>query len=169
MIEGRAPLFFYRNIMIDRSIIESLIDDAIAGTSCFLVDLKIGNANEIQVEIDSDKGVTVADCVRVSRGIEHNLDREAEDFSLKVTSPGADQPLKVWRQYFRHVGRSVKIVTTDDRELTGELLHVGDNSLKIMTEARKVGKGKQKLKIDPEEIEISKSDIKTTKVLLSFK
>ncbi len=169
MIEGLAPLFFYRKFMIHRELVESLIADAIAGTSCFVVDLKIGNSNDIQVEIDSDEGVTVADCVRVSRGIEHNLDREENDFSLKVTSPGADQPLKVWRQYHRHIGRSVKVNTADERELSGELLSVGENSITIRTEPQKVGTGKKKVKIDAEEIEINKSDIVTTKVLLSFK
>ncbi len=155
--------------MIDRNIVESLVNDAIAEASCFLVSLKIGNANEIQVEIDSDTGVSVADCVKVSRGIEHNLDREENDFSLKVTSPGAAEPLQVWRQYYRHVGRNVKVETTDSNELTGKLLHVADDSIKIMTEPRKVGKGKQKVKIDPQEIEINKSDIKSTRVVLSFK
>lgn len=155
--------------MIDQKLVESLINEAVAGTTCFLVDLKIGNANEIKVEIDSDEGVTVADCVNVSRGIEHNLDREAEDFSLKVTSPGADQPLKVWRQYPRHVGRTVKIATADDRELKGELLKVEDESLTIRTEPRKSGKGKKKVKIEPEEIELNKQDIRSTTVVLSFK
>lgn len=155
--------------MIDQKLVESLINDAIAGTTCFLVDLSIGNANEIKVEIDSDEGVTVSDCINVSRGIEHNLDREEEDFSLKVTSPGADQPLKVWRQYPRHVGRTVKIVTADDRELKGELLKVTDESLTIKTEPGKSGKGKKKVKIESEEIELNKQDIRSTTVVLSFK
>lgn len=166
---GVRPSIFLPQNMIDRTVIESLIADAIADTPLFLVDLKIGNANEIQVEIDSDEGVTVADCMKVSRGIEHNLDREEDDFSLKVTSPGADQPLQIWRQYRRHVGRSVKVTTTDEREFTGELLAVSDDSLTIRTEPRKEGKGKKKVKIDAEEIEINKADIQTTKVLLSFK
>ena len=166
---GARPSIFLPQFMINRELVEGLIADAIAGTPCFVVDLKIGNANEIQVEIDSDEGVTVADCVRVSRGIEHNLDREEEDFSLKVTSPGADQPLKVWRQYYRHIGRSVKVATSDQKEIEGKLLAVADNSITIMTEARKIGKGKDRVKKEAEEIEIRKEDIVTTKILLSFK
>lgn len=155
--------------MIDRKLVESLIADATAGTTCFLVSLNIGNSNEIKVEIDSDEGVTIDDCVKVSRGIEHNLDREEEDFSLRVTSPGADQPLLVWRQYPRHVGRTVKIETVDGRSLKGELIEVTDTGLTLKTEERKSGKGKKKVKIPSEEIKLEKSDIESTKVLLSFK
>lgn len=155
--------------MIDRAVVENLIAEAIVGTDCFLVDLKIGSANDINVEIDSDTDVSIQDCMKVSRGIEHNLDREETDFSLKVTSPGADQPLKVWRQYNRHVGRSLKIELNDDRVLHGKLLEVNDNGIRILTEARKEGKGKNKVKIAPEELNISKEDIKSTRVQLSFK
>jgi len=166
---GASPSIFLPQKMIDRGLIEKLIADAMAGTTSFLVDLKIGSGNDIQVEIDSDEGVSIADCMHVSRGIEHNLDREEHDFSLKVTSPGADQPLKVWRQYPRHVGRTLKIELVDDRELKGELLEVNDTGIRIRTEARKEGTGKNRVKIAAEELEISKDDIKTTKVQLSFK
>lgn len=155
--------------MIDRARIESLIEEAITGTPCFLVRLNIGNQNDIKVEIDSDEGISIDDCVKVSRSIEHNLDRDAEDFSLKVTSPGADQPLRVWRQYPQHVGRTLKIETTDGRNLKGELLKVTDDGLTIRTEARKSGKGKKKVKIDPEEIALAPSDIASTRIVLSFK
>jgi len=155
--------------MIDRKLIESLIAEATNGTPCFLVNLKIGNSNEIKVEIESDEGVTIEDCVKVSRGIEHNLDREEEDFSLRVTSPGADKPLKVWRQYPLHVGRKLKVETTDGNTLQGELLEVSEEGLTLKTDERKSGKGKKKVKIPSEEIKLKKSDIESTKVLLSFK
>lgn len=155
--------------MIDRSIIESLIAQAVEGTPCYLVELKIGSGNEINVEIDSDEGLSIEDCMKVSRGIEHNLDREEEDFALKVTSPGADKPIKVWRQYLRHKGRTMQIETTDDRKLKGELIEVDENSIKIRTESKKVKKGNQKVTVDPEEIELKKEEIKESKVVLSFK
>lgn len=155
--------------MIDRTLIEKLAADAMEGTGCFLVSLKIGNANEIHVEIDGDEGVKVSDCVNVSRGIEHNLDREQEDFSLKVTSPGADQPLSNWRQYNQHIGRKVKVETAEGTELKGELLAVSDSGIRIKTEPSKKGKGKNKVVIDAEELEINKENIASTKVVLSFK
>lgn len=155
--------------MIDRSLIESLIAQAVEGTPCYLVELKIGSGNEINVEIDSDEGLSIEDCMKVSRGIEHNLDREEEDFALKVTSPGADKPIKVWRQYLRHKGRTLQIETTDGRKLKGELIEVDENSIKIRTELKKVKKGNKKVAVDPEEIELKKEEIKESKVVLSFK
>lgn len=169
MIEGLAPLFFYRTLMIDRTLIETLIANATEGTPCFLVELKIGKGNEIKVEIDSDEGVSIEDCMMVSRGIEHNLDREEEDFSLKVTSPGADQPLRVWRQYKAHLGRTLKIETTDGEQLKGELIAVNEEDLVIMTAPKKVKKGKKKEQIDSEEIQLKKDEIKSATVVLSFK
>ena len=62
--------------------------------------------------IDGDNGVLVEDCMFVSRAIEHNLDRETEDFSLEVSSVGATTPLVHKRQYKKHIGRILKIVTT---------------------------------------------------------
>lgn len=155
--------------MIDRTLIETLIANAIEGTSCFVVELKIGNSNEINVELDSDEGVSVEDCMMVSRGIEHNLDREEADFSLKVTSPGADQPLKVWRQYKRHVGRTLKIETAEGQELKGELIAVNDEEITIITAPQKVKKGKKKETVEPEEIALKRDDIKSATVVLSFK
>lgn len=155
--------------MIDRTLIETLIANATEGTPCFLVELKIGNANEISVEVDSDEGISIEDCMMVSRGIEHNLDREEADFSLKVTSPGADQPLKVWRQYKRHLGRTLKIETAEGQQLKGELIAVNEEQITIVTAPEKVKKGKKKETVDPEEISLKKDEIKSATVVLSFK
>ena len=72
----------------------------------FLIDLKIKGNNEIVVVIDGDQGVTVQDCINVSRKVEHNLDREEEDFSLEVTSAGVSEPLQIPRQYKKNIGRN---------------------------------------------------------------
>ena len=67
--------------------------------SLFLIDLRISESNQIMVVIDGDNGVTLKDCIAVSREIEHNLDREETDFSLEVTSAGVSEPLTLVRQY----------------------------------------------------------------------
>jgi len=67
--------------------------------SLFLISLDINSANHIKIVLDGDEGVSVNDCIMVSRGIEHNLDREEEDFSLEVTSAGVSEPLSKPRQY----------------------------------------------------------------------
>ena len=67
--------------------------------SLFLISLTVTNQNQITVVIDGDKGVSVEDCMTISRAIEHNLDREEEDFSLEVLSAGVSEPLSSIRQY----------------------------------------------------------------------
>ncbi|MCL4144058.1 UNVERIFIED_CONTAM: hypothetical protein GTU68_061325 [Idotea baltica] len=74
--------------------------------SLFLIDYSISVDNRINVVIDGDHGVTVADCIKISRSIEHNLDREEIDFSLEVASAGATAPLTLPRQHRRIIGRN---------------------------------------------------------------
>ena len=49
----------------------------------------------------------------VSRNIEHNLDREKEDFELSVSSPGLDQPFVVPQQYLKNIGRKISAITKE--------------------------------------------------------
>src|SRR5690554_7210025 len=70
--------------------VKQLLQDALdENPSLFLIDLKIDSSNKIQVILDGDNGVSLNDCIAVSRAIEHNLDREEEDFALEVMSAGA--------------------------------------------------------------------------------
>ena len=83
-----------------REKVENLLQEAFEeNNSLFLIDLNVDNANHITVVIDGDNGVSVNDCIEVSRKIEHNLDREEEDFSLDVASAGVSTPLSMPRQY----------------------------------------------------------------------
>ena len=60
---------------------------------CFLLDLNFGADSSIKVIVDGDSGVPLSECIRISRNVEHNLDRETEDFSLEVTTPNITDPL----------------------------------------------------------------------------
>ena len=69
--------------MISKKKVLALIDERIAelDNGLFVVELNISSANVIQVELDKYEGnVSVDDCIRVSRNVEHNLDREEQDF-----------------------------------------------------------------------------------------
>ena len=89
----------------------------------YLVDVNISSKNAINVRMDNlHGGVSVKDCVSVSRNIEHNLDREQEDFELQVSSPGIDQPFMVQQQYLKNVGRNVTVTTFSEENISGELI-----------------------------------------------
>src|SRR5690606_2575216 len=102
--------------------VQALLDAALeAQPSLFLIDVTIGGDNTIRVILDGDKGVSLQDCMDVSRAIEHNLDREEEDFSLEVTSAGATSALVYPRQYKKNTGRILKVRTASG-ELEGTLV-----------------------------------------------
>ena len=85
--------------MIKLGYIEELAGQYIDGTDLFLIRASVGKDNLISVFIDSIEGVTIDQCVKLSRYIEDNLDRDIEDFELRVSSPGADESFADIRQY----------------------------------------------------------------------
>lgn len=133
----------------------------------FLIDFTMGADNSIYVVIDGDQGVTVSDCVKVSRAIEHNLDRDEHDFSLEVASAGATAPLVMPRQYLKNIGRPLE-VRTEDEKFEGVLTEVNENCIRLEWKAREpkpVGKGKVTVQKNKE---VNFSDIKKAKVVLKF-
>lgn len=129
-----------------REKVEELLGEAFEeNNSLFLIELNISNNNHISVVIDGDRGVSVNDCIAVSRKVEHGLDREEEDFSLEVTSSGVSQPLLFLRQYKKNIGRKLTVVTSE-QQIEGELVAVEDGNITLRWKAREpkpVGKGKQ--------------------------
>lgn len=135
--------------------------------SVFLTDLTITDGFKIIVTLDGDNGVNLQDCIDVSRAIEHNLDREEQDFSLEVASVGIGTPLKMTRQYKKNVGRTL-IVKTGEEKIEAELADANDDFITLQWEARepkKIGKGKETVQ---KTREIPYSDIKEAIVTVTF-
>lgn len=133
----------------------------------FLIDLKITPDNKITVIIDGDQGVTLNDCIAVSRHIEHNLDREEHDFSLDVTSTGATAPITNNRQYKKNIGRVLK-VTTAAQNIEATLQEVLPEGIKLswaVKEPKPVGKGKVTVN---KETTIPFGEILEAKVIIKF-
>lgn len=111
----------------------------------FLISFDIQGNNEIKVVIDGDQGVKVEDCIAVSRKVEHNLDREQEDFALEVMSAGATSPLELPRQYKKNVGRHLEVNTQEGKKIEGLLTEATDAGITLTWKTREpkpVGKGK---------------------------
>ncbi len=148
--------------------VESLLNKALEERpSLFLIDFTIGGDNTIRVVLDGDNGVNLKDCMDISRAIEHNLDREEEDFSLEVTSAGATSPLVYPRQYTKNMGRILK-VRTGTEELEGTLVQTSENNITLEWKAREPKpEGKGKVTVQKKQ-DIAFSDIKEAKVILKF-
>ena len=120
-----------------REKVAELLENALEeNKSLFLIDLNISEDDQIRVILDGDKGVTVEDCIAVSRAIEHNLDREEYDFSLEVMSAGVSEPLTLPRQYKKNIGRNLKIKTKNGEKLEGELTAATEDSFTLTWSAR---------------------------------
>lgn len=126
--------------------VKELLSEALAeNEELFLIDLSFLAENKILIEVDGDKGVTLKECIRISRHIDHNLDREEEDFGLEVTSPNIANPLKVKRQYQKNIGKILQIKTITNENFEGVLTETSENQVFLEWKAREpkpIGKGK---------------------------
>jgi len=165
---GDSVPCFHMNKMIKKSNIESLLTPKLLEKGGFLVSLSIDKQNNIIVKVDSIQGFTISDCVDISRAIEGNLDREEEDFSLEVSTPGLNAEFKVWEQYKKNEDRKVEILKTDGEKTKGILQEVGKESFWIQTEKKTKIEGKKKKEVVTEKHEFQFSEIKKARLVLDF-
>ena len=154
--------------MISKEVVKEIVERHIQETGNFLVDVKVSGANKISVEIDSRQGINVEDCVAASRAVESGLNRDEEDFELEVSSPGLTQPFKVLEQYLKNCGRQVDVVTRDGQKING-ILQQADNEgiiLEVTTKIREAGQKRLKTVMQP--VTLKYSEIKATKIALTF-
>ena len=148
--------------MISGNQVEGLINEHYRDTEKFLVDVIVKPTNRISVFIDGDRGVTIHDCRELSKFIGSKIDRDQEDYDLTVSSAGADKPIRMPRQFLKHLGRELEVTTNEGVLLGGKLIHVDANSIEL-----EHNPGKKQLK--KPNIGITFSEIKEAKVKLSFK
>ncbi len=104
-----------------------LVRDVIADQDVYVVDIVVRGrkgSRVVEVYLDGDKGVGVADLAAMSREFGFLLD--AEDiikggYSLNVSSPGEDRCLLLPKQFARHIGKEVEITLMDGTVITGRL------------------------------------------------
>jgi len=158
--------------MITKKLVTELAEERMAerDNGLFIVELTISSRNVIRLELDKHEGgVTVEDCVSVSRNIEHNLDRESQDFELHVSSAGLDKPLRVHAQYVKNVGRGLELNLKSGEHTEGTLTEVKDDSIVITNEEKREIEGKKKKETVEVQREIPFVDIVEARIVISFK
>lgn len=127
----------------------------------FLVDISIKPTNNIKVFVDADQGAAIDQLSKINRAlykwVEENLFPNG-DFSIEVSSPGLDEPLKLGRQYVKNIGRFVEVLLKNGIKKEGKLLNVSENEIVVEEEK---GKGKKK---EVTQHSILKEEIKSTKI-----
>lgn len=166
---GAYPSFYSVTPMITKKQVEALLDGEFGESPLFFVEIEVTGANDIRVLVDNDNGISIDDCVKVSRFLESSFDREVEDFALKVSSPGADQPLRIPRQYRKNVGRQVAVKVVDGKKIVGELTEADENKIRVVLREKRKIEGRKSKEWVEEIFDLPYDQITETKVVISFK
>ncbi len=132
----------------------------------FLVEVRIKPTNNIKVYLDGDSGISIEKCIQCNRKLYKLLEESeivpVDDFSLEVSSPGLDEPLKLYRQYRKNTGRKVEVLLKEGIKVEGILKEVNEEGI-VVEET----KGKNKKKELIEHTFLFES-IKSTKIQIVF-
>jgi len=154
--------------MITEELIRQFTNEQLEGSNKFLISVKVKNGNNITIVIDGDEPLRIEDCIGVSRHIEEKLDRDIEDFELRVFSAGIDQPFVQLRQYIKNIGREVEVSLMDGAVIKGILLSANEQNIQLKEKIAK--RKKQAIGSSAEDsLTIPFSEIKQTKEIISFK
>jgi ribosome maturation factor RimP len=154
--------------MITIDSIKKLTDTKLAEGTNFIVDIAIKPGNKITILLDNDNGVSIKDCVEMSRHVESNLDREKEDFELNVMSPGLTEPFKILRQYQKNIDKQIDVVTKEGKKLTGKLISANEEGIELESKVKEKVEGKKGKQLIINNIKLTFNQIKETKIVISF-
>ncbi len=155
--------------MIREQDIKDLLENKLVESDIFLVGVHIGTGSQVRVLVDSMDGVTIKECVDISRWLQQKLDEQEENYSLEVSSPGLDAPLVMKQQYLKNRGREVEVVLKDGKKMKGKLIGVMENGIELEVIEKALGEGSQKKKNEvPVNKKVVFEEIKTTRVIISF-
>lgn len=170
---GQLVPSFHSQVMDLKEKIEEIVSSILSQESLadelFIVDIQVAGVKslpKITVLLDGDKGIDIDVCALVSRKLGYQIEELNlidSAYTLEVSSPGLDQPLKLKRQYIKNIGRKVKVLLKNGETKSGRLDAVQEDSILVVEEV----KGKKKDTSSPN-TEIALKDIEKTNVLVSF-
>ena len=132
----------------------------------FLVEVKIRPGNNIKIFVDSDRGMSIDKLAQYNRRLYRQIEESGlfpnNDFSLEISSPGLDEPLKLRRQYLKNIGRYVEILLKNGIKTEGKLMNATDEE--VVIEEEKGNKRKKEII----QHSLSYDDIKTTKIQIKW-
>ncbi|MDR0872378.1 MAG: ribosome assembly cofactor RimP [Prevotellaceae bacterium] len=155
--------------MITKETVYQFVESRIGDEDLFLVDVQITADKRILVEIDTDNGgVSIDTCIALSRYITAEFEEEIGDYELEVASAGVGQPFKILRQYTKHIGKEVEVLTKNGVKHTGVLQEVTPDGFAIETTKKiKLPDAKRKTEVT-ENVRFTYNEIKQTKYIFKF-
>lgn len=155
--------------MIDIQKIAASAEQHLAGSDMFVVECRCSPGNEIELTIDGDTSVSIDACVALSRAVEGDLDREAEDFSITVMSAGIGSELRCLRQYRKLIGASVEVLLANGVKLLAKLDEADEQGITLSYEEKQAVEGKKRKQLVTVTKRYAFDEIKYTKEYLDFK
>ena len=148
----------------------SIVDEAVAGRGCFVVDITVSKDNDIVVTIEKEAGdVDLEDCVSVNDAFLAAFDKDVEDYSLTVTSAGLDQPFKVLKQYRKAVGSAVEARFKGGKKIVGVLTEADEDGIRLRYSQKEAVEGKKKKEIVEHEDRFGFDEINSVSPHIVFK
>lgn len=155
--------------MIAKETVNQIVEDFLAGTVYYPVDIKITPDNRISVEIDSFDGVSIDFCAELNRHIQSILGTEIDEYELEVSSAGLTEPFKVKKQYEKNIGNEVETVTKTGKKFAGILTEVNEEAFVLETEKTEKQEGAKRKVTVTEYLSFKYEEIKNTKYIIRFK
>lgn len=165
-----SPLLLCFTMSDLKHTIQTIVEKHLPDENHFIVEVKMVEKNGktlLNILMDSDEGVTIEACARLSRNVSGELEENEimpEAYTIEVSSPGLDYPLSSERQYRKNIGRELKVSHSGDKEEIGKLLEVTEEGIKLLVKRKEKGK-----KATEEELMIPFGEVKKSVVQVSFK
>jgi len=167
-IRGPEVPCFIADYMIDAKQIEQLVADKIQDFDIFLVEIKVNTMNQVQIFLDTPQGISIDQCVEISRFVEESIDREVEDYSLEVSSPGIGDPFKVIEQYKKLIGGTIEVLFLNGVKIQGTLKAVSDTGFTMVYSVKEKPLGAKRPIMVEKEKTIDFSHTKSVKEIIIF-
>ena len=146
------------------------VEAAVAERGCFIVDVTVSAANDIEIVLEKEEGIVDwDDCAAIDAVVHAAFDQDAEDYALTVSSAGLDRPFKVYRQFLKAVGSKVDVKFKGGRRLVATLTAASEDSVTLQYTALEAVEGKKKKeKVEHEEV-CPLADINSVTPYIDFK
>ncbi len=154
---------------MDEKAVRYFVKEMIHDKDIFLVDVDLKPGNVIHIMVDKPKGISIEECVELSRQFNSAFDRDVEDYDLRVSSPGLDAAFKVDEQFEKYRNEDVRIIMKNGEKFKAKLLDFNDKEISLLIRKKVKEEGKKKKKLVTEEKTFNREDIKAVKAVISFK
>ena len=108
------------------------VESAVEQRGCFLVEVTVSAANDIEIVIEKEEGVVDwEDCAAIDGVVHAAFDQDVEDYALTVSSAGLDRPFKVLKQYQKAIGSKVEVWLKGGKKVKGTLEAASEEEITV--------------------------------------